>query len=230
MLHHKLPPNLLGKDFVVGDIHGEYDLLLEELGKLNFDFKKDRLFSVGDLVDRGPKSQEVLELALQDWFIPVRGNHEQFCVSSYYDTTGDMVESHICNGGGWFHSLDVSVQKELVDIVKTLPIMMETAVDGKSIGFVHADITDWDSSVFLIKDLEESHLDSNLMVSRLIWGRTRITNKITTPCKGIDHVFLGHTPLYNVTTLSNTSFIDTGACFSEGFLSILNISDYLADK
>lgn len=49
-----LSPNLKGKDYVVGDIHGCYSLLYTKLTQLGFDFSKDRLISVGDLCDRGP--------------------------------------------------------------------------------------------------------------------------------------------------------------------------------
>lgn len=46
-----LPENTLGTDFVVGDLHGQYSLLMAELDGLGFDDAKDRLLCVGDLVD-----------------------------------------------------------------------------------------------------------------------------------------------------------------------------------
>lgn len=39
-----------GKLFVVGDIHGCYDLLMRQLKQINFDFNNDLLVSVGDMV------------------------------------------------------------------------------------------------------------------------------------------------------------------------------------
>lgn len=54
--------NLAGRDFVVGDIHGCYDQLTNLLKEIKFNFAKDRMFAVGDLVDRGSKSKEVLDL------------------------------------------------------------------------------------------------------------------------------------------------------------------------
>ena len=53
---HTYEANLEGRDFVVGDIHGEYDQFMKELEKVNFDKNIDRVFSVGDLVDRGKDS------------------------------------------------------------------------------------------------------------------------------------------------------------------------------
>ena len=51
------------KVWVVGDIHGQYDLLMEQLAQQHFDPSKGHLLvSVGDLVDRGPDSLKTLEL------------------------------------------------------------------------------------------------------------------------------------------------------------------------
>ena len=61
-MHIFIPKNIKGRDFVVGDIHGHYDLLKTELKTVGFDKQKDRLFSVGDIIDRGPKSEECLTL------------------------------------------------------------------------------------------------------------------------------------------------------------------------
>ena len=52
----EMPSNLLGNDYIVGDIHGCYDELQSLLKFVNFNKNVDRLFCVGDLVHRGPKS------------------------------------------------------------------------------------------------------------------------------------------------------------------------------
>jgi len=46
--------NREGRDFVVGDIHGMFGHLRMLLKQVSFDAEVDRLFSVGDLVDRCP--------------------------------------------------------------------------------------------------------------------------------------------------------------------------------
>jgi hypothetical protein len=43
----------------VGDVHGCYDALLDLLEKVQYTPRVDNLILVGDLVDKGPKSQEV---------------------------------------------------------------------------------------------------------------------------------------------------------------------------
>ena len=72
--------NEKGKDYVVGDIHGEFLKLEEKLKSINFNPKVDRLFSVGDLTDRGSSSISVLDWINRKWFIPVKGNHEDMLI------------------------------------------------------------------------------------------------------------------------------------------------------
>ena len=53
--------NETGRDFVIGDVHGEYDTLEAMLAELEFHPGRDRLFALGDLIDRGPRSADTLE-------------------------------------------------------------------------------------------------------------------------------------------------------------------------
>ena len=92
--------NKLGKDYVVGDIHGCFEKLERELVELGFDETKDRLFSVGDLVDRGPSSEKVLYWLAKHWLHAVRGNHEQMAID-FIDGNSDRY-MYSYNGGQWF--------------------------------------------------------------------------------------------------------------------------------
>ena len=64
------------RTIVVGDIHGCYDELMDLLDLLELR-SSDRIVSVGDLITKGPKSREVLELFMSNSrFATVIGNHD----------------------------------------------------------------------------------------------------------------------------------------------------------
>ena len=67
----------MGRTIVVGDIHGCFDELRELLSEIDFQ-PDDRVIAVGDLIVKGPKSVEVLELFItDDRFASVIGNHDR---------------------------------------------------------------------------------------------------------------------------------------------------------
>src|SRR5688500_1572971 len=64
------------RTIVVGDIHGCYDELMDLLDKAELS-EDDRVVCVGDLITKGPKSREVLEVFMTDArFTTVIGNHD----------------------------------------------------------------------------------------------------------------------------------------------------------
>ncbi len=66
-----------GRTIVVGDIHGCYDELRDLLDKAALG-RDDRVVSVGDLVVKGWKNREVLDLFMEDArFSAVLGNHDR---------------------------------------------------------------------------------------------------------------------------------------------------------
>ena len=71
----EIAQNTLGRDFVVGDIHGCFSTVEHALAALDCDLSRDRLFSVGDLIDHGARSDEALA------WTPVR-----YCISRRRNT------------------------------------------------------------------------------------------------------------------------------------------------
>lgn len=81
-------------NYVVGDIQGCYQPLRQLLDKVAFDPSRDVLWSVGDMVNRGPQSLEVLRYLskLDGAFVGVLGNHDLHFLAM---STGANVEGKI---------------------------------------------------------------------------------------------------------------------------------------
>jgi serine/threonine protein phosphatase 1 len=65
---------------VIGDVHGHYEalmLLLEEIAPTS----NDQIYFLGDLIDRGPHSSQVVDFVKQNNYPCVLGNHEQMLLS-----------------------------------------------------------------------------------------------------------------------------------------------------
>ncbi|MDY6783986.1 MAG: metallophosphoesterase family protein [Cyanobacteriota bacterium] len=60
----------------IGDLHGHYDALMTLLDAIAI-ASDDRVYFVGDLIDRGPDSAKVVEFVMNNNFTCLLGNHEQ---------------------------------------------------------------------------------------------------------------------------------------------------------
>ena len=221
-----LPENIEGEDFVVGDLHGCYNRLMEMLKHHDFDFTKDRLFCVGDLVDRGENSMKCVELLDKPWFYSVMGNHEALAIAGIKDDYSARV--HISNGGEWFYMLNEITQKCIASRFEDLPILIETTVKGKKIGIAHATIgNDWEECKTLLMEAEDGK-SLRRIEDFIIWDREKAKSGEGNfkPTKNIDMVFLGHTIMPFPKQKHNLCFMDTG-CFHTNKLAVLHIQSYV---
>ena len=152
--------NLQGRDFVVGDLHGAHTLLMKFLTLIQFDKKKDRLFSVGDLVDRGPSSLDCLRLIREPWFFPVVGNHEQMLYSFLNQPRWDMYSRvFLMNGGDWAASIcygeteEAEELKELTGLLADMP-RVRTIKGNNKVHIVHAELQAPSSNPDQVTDLD----------------------------------------------------------------------------
>ena len=179
----KLPRNKKGRDWFVGDLHGELSKLHAFLEFSMFDQNKDRLIAVGDLVDRGPKSAALLRFFSRhaDWFFSCMGNHDAMMVDALTNPlqhlryrTGSVWYG---NGGGWIEKVDPVEVKSLVMALEGLPLAIEVELTNDlRVGVVHAEVplrVSW-------SDLESATLDtgdildmSDRMGACLLWSRRR---------------------------------------------------------
>jgi len=206
------PINRTGRDFVVGDIHGTFTSLEELLKKISFNPKKDRVFSVGDMIDRGKDSNRVAEFLDKPWFASVMGNHESMLLDAKISE-----RSFHCwttyNGGEWWNELSNQAQDEIHQKLSVLPYLFEIETAIGNVGIAHADLPTDKSWVEIIKALEtDDHLKNYILWSRKRHKKIRRT-KTTNPVDGITLVVMGHTPHKTPLCNENILYIDTGATY-----------------
>lgn len=215
MLFQTFPLNTAGRDFVVGDLHGEYDEVLAALRAVGFDRRSDRLFSVGDLVDRGAGSPRCLAFLDQPWTHAIRGNHEDMFLDLY--AAGEPGEGAFLyvtghNGMRWFRDVPPAERPTYVAAWRKLPVAIEIETTRGRVGIVHGEVPigmHWDA---FRAGIEAGDAE---LIRNTVWGRTRIQRGDTSGVAGIDRVFVGHTPVGTPTRLGNIYYIDTGLVFGK---------------
>src|ERR671925_830067 len=105
--------------YAIGDVQGCFDELQQLLARFGFKKDTDRLWFVGDLVNRGPKSLEVLRFVreLGNRAIVVLGNHDLHLVSQHEGFEPPR------KGDTFDDVLGAPDRKELVDWLRTRPMM-----------------------------------------------------------------------------------------------------------
>lgn len=217
------PRNDAGRDFAVGDVHGCFHLLRQSLEDMGFDPLQDRLFSVGDLVDRGPESEAALDWIAQPWFHAVRGNHEQMAIDSAtgrYDR-----DNYRINGGAWFLDLSSAHQKRIAALLDRLPIAIEVDTARGTVGLVHADIAGRTWAAFRASLLDApSRSRLRTITETALWSRARAAWDDDAGVPDLHRLVVGHTPMFEgIKTLGNVVFIDTGAVFRGGRLTVVEL-------
>lgn len=185
---------------IIGDVHGCYKTLVALLEKL----PKDRNVTfVGDLIDRGPDSKEVVRLVREKGYRCVKGNHE--------DMAKNNPTEWLKHGGMQTFSSygdDEKQWEEDLEWLNNLPLYLEFPElkdeNHRSLLVTH-------SSAGCCWDLDKEGIEFPHMV---MWNRVEPTSP-----EGYFNVF-GHTPQKNG-PFEGEGFanIDTGVYFENGVMT-----------
>ena len=108
--------------FVVGDVHGCLDELQDLLRKAEYDDGATRLVLVGDLVNKGPKSLEVIRYCRENEIWAVRGNHDDKCLR-LFDGVDELkdeysyVQDMTAEDAAWLRNLPHTLTLPHVDAI-----------------------------------------------------------------------------------------------------------------
>lgn len=213
--------NSHGRDLAIGDIHGCFAEVKAALEMAQFDGKVDRLFCLGDLIDRGPQSDQVLEWLDEPWLHAIMGNHEQMAWRSVKGTPFDR-QFHKMNGGDWLELLPTDEQMAIAERLSALPLVIEVQTPLGIVGLVHADAYFEDWSELRAIYWEKLH-DDDPIVQCCLWRPHRFKRQYRRVVKNVRVVIHGHVTVPGVTVLGNTFYIDTGGWLPAGHFTLLNL-------
>ena len=132
--------------FAIGDIHGCFDSLKELVeNKIQLQ-KSDKLILLGDYIDRGDKSKEVIDyiIELQEKgfnIVPLMGNHETMLLDAYENEKN--ISIWIQNGGNeTLKSFDINSIKNLNPMYLKFFRELEHYYSLDEFLFVHAGFND----------------------------------------------------------------------------------------
>ena len=190
--------------YVIGDIHGCYDKLIALMNKINIDLDSEKLVFLGDYIDRGPDSYEVVDYLINlkkkyPDIVFIKGNHEEM-LEKYISETDRF--TYLINGGQqtlesysrYYKPTDDSlIPDEHFEFFESLVLYQET----DHYIFVHAGLR---KNVPLEKQKPEDMLwiRKNFIQSNYDFGK---------------QVVFGHTPLPEPLLQPNKIGIDTGAVY-----------------
>lgn len=208
------------KKFVIGDIHGNYKELNELLRMINTDYQNDELIFLGDYIDRGPESYQVIQLLItlqkkygKNHIILLRGNHEQMAINNINSGCIDRYNGYDATYRDFARNND-SIEKYL-EFFKSLPLYYE---DDNFI-YVHGGIRPG-ISLNKQKDIDLLWIREEFYLSSIKFNKT---------------IIFGHTPTVSINNKwdpyikSDRIGIDTGLVFG-GALTALEIEDGKINK
>jgi len=199
------------KLFAIGDIHGCYDRLKALVEKIPIDFSRDTLLFIGDYIDRGPHSAEVVDYLIQlkkrvKEVIFLKGNHEDMLDKFL---SGDDRFTYLLNGGQ--QTLDSYLKKTVQP--ESFPIPPDHVEFFKSLRLYY----ETEEFIFVHAGLRPRTPLETQSAEDLLWIRD---NFISTKYDFGKRVIFGHTPLKKPLVEPNKIGIDTGAVYGNALTCV----------
>jgi len=217
-LHH-YSYNKKGTDYICSDIHGHFFLLEEKLASVNFDRSVDRLFCLGDLIDRSDDSVLVLDYLKQPWFYSIIGNHEAMLIGVCENGDPGARQQWHFWGGDWAEDLSDKELDRYFQVISKLPVAIELELkSGKKVGLIHANLpdqADWHEVINALALLPDEGLGTYPpLLHSMLWEKAPVYDNYSInieSVKNISHIFHGHTIVNDIILLENRTFMDLGS-------------------
>ena len=199
--------NAAGRDFVTGDVHGCFRTLAHALSAVGFNAECDRLFGVGDLVDRGPHSAEALEWLERRFAAVALGNHER-AVRSWFEAKPPTAPPA---GSDWLRAIAPHAFGRWRVALRAMPVAITIETVYGPVGIVHAESPHrvWTQALDLLESGSPSAVDDALL--GLPVTKSQRAGTRAGPVEGLRALLHGHEPVEAVECSANRWNLDTGA-------------------
>ena len=203
---------------IIGDVHGCYDELEELIGECDCDSPDVATVFVGDLVNKGPKSAEVVKRVREMGAVSVRGNHDEVCLRGWQD----YVEGRdaLPEKFQWMHRLSREDLQWLYELPFTITI------PSADIVVVHAGLLPG-------KPLPEQPYDAMLHIrdvsrdapgsSQWAWHKKGAEGTVPWAGEwvGPNHVYFGHDAIRKLQRCLFATGLDTGCVYGGKLTAVL---------
>lgn len=140
----RLPANRVGRDFVVGDVGGDFDAVIGAMRDVAFDPSRDRVFSVGHLTGAPESISACLRFLRHPAVYAVRTDGEQDAIDLFSE--GDLDDQSLAALGRflpaaqWLGAVDLNARHQLLETIRHLPVAITVGEYQALYGFVHAGV------------------------------------------------------------------------------------------
>ena len=182
-------------------------VILERLNdRVEFDPDRDRLFSVGDVVNRGPNSHLALEWLENRRLLAGFGNHEAMILRALRHTNRPV-------RAPWVRSLGTDERDRWFNVLRRLPLAIEVETTHGPVDVIHAGVVgrSWARTVVGLGSGRGSTIDGGLLGGHGTDWRTPHGG----PIKGLRALATGIEPVCRPTREGAWWQIDLGAGFAK---------------
>ena len=160
--------------YIMSDIHGQYNRFKNLLHQLNLQ-NEDKLYILGDVVDRGPQPIKILQYMMKHQnIIPIIGNHEVMALPNLKllvpeiskDFLQGLSPEEYQNFAQWtltggtdtiqdFRKLPIEERRQIVEYIESFRPYGKETINGQEYWLVHAGLDEFSET----KALEEYTVD-----------------------------------------------------------------------
>lgn len=219
----------MGRILITTDNHGILKAVKQTFERCEFNPNEDLLINLGDVVDRGAESAELvqfyIDLSEECLFKPlfIKGNHDDYCHK--WLKSGEISMEWLMNGGT--ETIDSYIRTGYLDSESHLNFfneMFDFYIDTKNRGYVHAGFT---SHSGLGDDNPNTYYWDRTLWELAMNDKTEQLTKELKMFEAHKEIFIGHTPTLNwgetePMNKHNIWNLDTGAGYAKGRLTIMD--------